>query len=799
MRFWVLAAVLSIAFTVTPARAARQDASAAERTIAGAVQDALGRPLAGVELELQSATGATVAHVTSGAAGKFSFRKVAAGTYAVVARRHGFKPATAIVTVGAANPKPVTIALESQEALSTRAIAARMNEARNSLSPETGSTVYRFTEKDIHQLPQGDNTALNDVLVQAPGVSQDAYGQGQGQIHIHGLNGGGVQYRINGIFVPTAVSSFGQVFSPYFIQSVSVIDNFMPAQFGYRNEGVVDIHTKDGCIDPGGDVQYFGGQRGTIQPSFTYGGCDGKLSYYLSGYYLQDALGVQSPTPTPTPEHDVTNQGQGFGYFSYFLNPTTRVSLITGTSINDYQIPGQANLPVAFPISGVTSYPNSADTSATESEQDYFGILALQGTIGKLDYQVAYFGRYYDLNYNPDPVGDLAYNGIADRVLHTSFINGVQEDTSYHLNPQHTLRAGFYGSGQTIEEDNNARVLPVSNGVPGTVPQTVVDNFNGDALLFGVYAQDQWRPTEKLEVTAGARFDAMDYFTWQTQFSPRLGAVYKLTPSTTLNAGYARYFQVPPFESVLLETVNKFKNTTGASSVTSGNQQIKAEDDEFFDAGITQQLPLGLSASLEGYFMWARNKLDLAQFGSTYIFAPIQYRYGRLWGADFSLTKNTKRLSTYFNFSYTIAQAKDIVAGQFLAGSPAEVAYTANHWFHLDDNQTLTASAGASYRLWGFLFSVDGLWGNGYWFGFANGEQQQPYLQVNAGIAHYFAVPRVGNVEGRVSVMNVFDHVYLIRQGSGIGVFAPMYGPRRALYFTVTVPLGAAKTAGQTH
>lgn len=790
MRFPIIVALLVIALAAGRVRAVERGGGAAEPTIVGVVRDALGRPLAGVKLELQSAAGATIARSTSGVGGKFVFRKVAPGTYAIVARMKSFKPATTIVTIAAGSAKPVGISMESKRALSLPVIAARMNQARNSLSPETGSTVYRFTDKNIHELPRGDNTPLNDVLIHAPGVSQDAYGQGQGQIHVHGLNGGGIQYRINGIFLPEAVSSFGQLFSPYFIQSVNLIDNFMPAQFGYRNEGVVDIHTKDGCLEPGGTLQYFGGQRGTIQPSLTYGGCAGKLSYYLSGFYLQNALGVQSPTKTPTPEHDVTNQGQGFGYFSYFLNSTTRLSLVTGTAINDFQIPGQPDLPVVYPIRGVAEYPNSADTSAAEFERNYFAVLALQGTLRKLDYQLAYFSRYYTLEYDPDPIADLAYNGIADRVLHTGFINGVQEDTSYHLNKRHTLQAGFYLSGETLEEDNHALVMPLTpTGAPGTIPESVVDDFNGKALLLGGYAQDQWRPTEKLELTIGARFDGMDYFGWQTQFSPRLGAVYNLTPTTTLNAGYARYFQAPPFESVLLKTVNKFADTTGASGVAAGNQRIKAEDDEFFDAGINRRMPMDFNASLEGFFMWANDKLDLAQFGNTYVFAPLQYKHGRLWGADFSLAKNARRFSAYFNFSYTIAQATDIVAGQFLAGDPEEVAYVAHHWIYLDDNQEFTSSAGASYRVGGFLLMVDGIWGNGYHFGFANLQTQHPYLQVDAAIARNLRLPKLGDVEARISVLNVFDHVYLIRQGSGIGVFSPQYGPRRALYGALRVPI----------
>jgi hypothetical protein len=126
------------------------------------------------------------------------------------------------------------------------------------------------------------------------------------------------------------------------------------------------------------------------------------------------------------------------------------------------------------------------------------------------------------------------------------------------------------------------------------------------------------------------------------------------------------------------------------------------------------------------------------------------------------------------------------------------VAYVAHHWIYLDDNQEFTSSAGLSYRLWGFSLMVDGIWGNGYHYGFANLKTQLPYIQVNAAIARNLAVPKLADIEGRLSVVNLFDHVYLIRQGSGIGVFSPQYGPRRALYFTLTVPLGTARTANQT-
>jgi outer membrane receptor protein involved in Fe transport len=35
----------------------------------------------------------------------------------------------------------------------------------------------------------------------------------------------------------------------------------------------------------------------------------------------------------------------------------------------------------------------------------------------------------------------------------------------------------------------------------------------------------------------------------------------------------------------------------------------------------------------------------------------------------------------------------------------------------------------------------------------------------------------------RFDVINLFDKVYEIRSGTGIGVFAPQYGARRGLFF----------------
>ncbi len=241
-------AILLIQLFVSSADGA-QASKAPRGIVTGTATDALGRPLAGAAVELQNSAGKVVAKTKSNEDGHFTFTGVAPGVYAVVATKLSFKPATSIVSVAASGAKRLTLALQSETALNLAVVAQRLNKARNSLSPETGGSVYRFSEQAIQDLPQGNNTALNDVLLQAPGVVQDSFGQ----LHVRGDHAN-LQYRINGVQLPEGITGFGQVISPRFAQSVSLLTGALPAEFGLRTAGVIDIKTKDGLLENGGDV-----------------------------------------------------------------------------------------------------------------------------------------------------------------------------------------------------------------------------------------------------------------------------------------------------------------------------------------------------------------------------------------------------------------------------------------------------------------------------------------------------------------------------------------------------------------
>ena len=55
-----------------------------------------------------------------------------------------------------------------------------------------------------------------------------------------------MQYRINGIILPDGISGFGHVLDTGFVGSLALITGALPAQFGLRTAGIVDIQTKSG-------------------------------------------------------------------------------------------------------------------------------------------------------------------------------------------------------------------------------------------------------------------------------------------------------------------------------------------------------------------------------------------------------------------------------------------------------------------------------------------------------------------------------------------------------------------------
>ncbi len=679
-------------------------------------------------------------------------------------------------------------------------VFGKLDVARSQISPDLGATAYTINKAQITSLSQGANAPFNQVILRAPGVAQDS--AANGDLHVRGEHAN-LQYRINDVLLPEGISGFGLELDPRFVDSLQLVTGSLPAQYGFRTAGVVDIRTKSGAFDQGGEGSIYGGSYDTIRPSFEYGGSSGKLNYFIDGGYDHNALGIENPTSSTDAIHDKTDQGKMFSYLSYVLDDTSRVSLMLSGSYSDFQVPNQPGLPPGMaPGPGTPQWlPGTFDSSQlneTQNEQNYFVIATYQKSAGNLDFQISALGRNSSVHFMPDPTGDLFFNGVASDVDRKLNSGGLQADGSYNLNDQHTIRAGMSFVGEFVTADSTTTVFPVDAAGNPTGPAfPVVDNNNLHGLFTGMYLQDEWKIFSKLTLNAGARFDIFNSsFDNESQISPRANLIYQPVDATTLHAGYARYFTPPPVEDISGTDLAKFTGTSNDQGLQ--DSPVKAERADYFDAGISQRLAPGLTVGVDGYYKKAKNQLDDGLFGQSLILSAFNYERGIVKGVELTGSYIKGGFSSYANFAISQAEGKTINSSQFLFDA-FTLNYAQNNWIYLDHDQTLSGSFGVSY-LWkqdrgSTLFSADALYGSGLRMDSVdaagdttvpNGSTVPNYYSINFGIQHAFKIGNKERIKIRFDVVNVTDNSYELRDGSGIGVNAPQFGARRGYFGTLS-------------
>ncbi len=665
--------------------------------------------------------------------------------------------------------------------------AQKLDAARATVEPSLGASSYVLSSKLVDSLPGGQNTALNQVVLQAPGVTQDSYGQ----LHIRGDHAN-IQYRLNNVILPEGLSVFGQALSPRLADSTQLITGALPAQYGLRTAGIINITTKSGLFKNGGEVSIYGGSHGEIEPSIEYGGSSGGTNFFVSASYLRNDLGIESPDGSATPLRDRTDQLQGFAYIDHILDDSSRISLVLGTSNQRFQIPVVRGLNADDPgglgltVNGRTSFA-SEDLRQSQRETTDYAIVSYLHTTDRATRQLSGFARYSTLTYRPDVLGELLFNGISQYAAKRDFTAGLQAEGVYHLSDAHTLRGGLVIQGDRSVSRTTSQVLPVDGaGVQTTdIPKTIVDNGARTSWAYSVFLQDEWKLTDTLTLNYGLRFDEVDALRKEHQLSPRINLVWKPAEATTLHAGYARYFTPPPFELVASATVTKFVGTTAQSPSLTDTTPF-SERSNYFDVGAEQRLG-ALTLGVDGYLRNSTNLIDEGQFGAPIIQTPFNYAQGRVRGIEFTATYAHGSFSAYGNLAFSKAQGRDIVSSQFNF-DPADLAYIQSHYIYLDHNQSLTGSAGAAYRIGDLRLSGDILYGSGLRRGGAmpNGDHVPGYLQVNLSASYHLALGSAGPIDVRFDIINVGDKQYEIRDGTGIGVGAPQWGPRRGFFGGIT-------------
>jgi len=686
-------------------------------------------------------------------------------------------------------------------------VIGRLDTARTQISKDLGGTVYVQSAEQIESGSQGDNAPVNQLILRAPGVAQDS--AVNGDLHVRGEHAN-LQYRINDVLLPEGITGFGLELDPRFIESLKFITGSLPAQYGFRTAGVVDITTKSGAFENGGSGEIYGGSHDTYRPSFELAGSTNGLNYFVDGSYEHNSLGIENPTPSHEAIHDKTDQGKMFSYMSYVLDDTSRVNLMLSASDSNFQVPNtpgtgggtdpSGNAWNANP--GWTSAPANFDSGALgerQNEQNYYAVLTYQKAAGDLNFQVSALGRNSNVHFMPDPVGDLYFNGVASDVDRDLFSGGLQGDASYQLGEKHTIRFGGMLSDEAVRANSTTTVFHVNGaGLAFGAPFAITDNNNVSGMFAGFYVQDEWKIFSPLTLNFGVRWDDFNSsFDNENQFSPRANLIYQPTDSTALHAGYARYFTPPPVESVSGGDVTLFNGTSNAAQSPGPYGSVKAERADYFDAGASQKMDMlipGLTMGVDSYYKKAKNQLDDGLFGQTLILSAFNYDRAIIYGTEFTLNYTHAGFSAYANMAYSVAKGEDWDSAQFLF-DPNDVKYVQNHYIALDHDQTVSGSFGASYlfnesKRCGTRVYMDAIYGSGLrqnataadGSNIPNGGTVPSYYTVNCGAEQIFNITRKQILKARLDIVNITDTIVELRSGSGVGVNAAQYAARLGFF-----------------
>src|SRR6185437_2214448 len=261
------------------------------------------------------------------------------------------------------------------------------------------------------------------------------------------------------------------------------------------------------------------------------------------------------------------------------------------------------------------------------------------------------------------------------------------------------------------------------------------------------YIQDEWSIGQDWTVNYGLRGDTYSLAGHtESQLSPRLGVVWQATGSTTVHAGYSRYFTPPATEMITTSNIAKFAGTTNAVS-NPGNATPLAERANYFDVGVSQNIGDAWTLGLDTYYRQVQRLQDEGQFGAALVYSTFNYDRGHIGGVEFTANYSDGPLSAYFN-----------------------LAYIADNYIHLDHDQTYTSSGGISYALADSTrVGADYLFGSGLRKDGAvpNGAHLPAYFQLNLNVSHDFTFDHFGKLHTQLALINALDRTYELRDGTG--------------------------------
>jgi len=591
-------------------------------------------------------------------AGEVDVKSVAYGVYLVRAETAGFAAATEMVEVRSALPVERTIRL----ALAPVTTAVQVSGAAPLIDPHRSSSVMQIGSQQIEErvgsLP---GRSVQDLVNSQPGWLYE----GNAVLHPRGSEYQ-TQFVVDGIpLTDNRSPSFGPEIEADDLDSVSIYTAGIPAEYGRKMGGVVELNTRREIGDGlHGQVVLSGGSYDTgsvyaqMQDMWGKNTFGASASGSMSAHYLN-----------PVVPENYTNRGTTGDFslnYERDLTDSDRLSFSVRHELSRFEIPnelvqeqaGQLQTGDNFETLGTVRYqhilsPDSLFTLAgmvrdtandLYSNQNSTPIIATQHN----DFREGYFKAAYSLHHGRQ-----------------EFKAGVEADTAF------------------LHENFNYAITDPTQFDPGT-PASPGPFFGTDLDLEpSAFVEDLIR-LGKWTVSAGLRWDHYQLLLNQSAWSPRV-SIGRSVPSLNMvvHAAYDRIFQTPSFENILI-TSSQWINQIDPSVL---HLPVQPSKGSYYEGGFTEAFKKRVSVDVNFYRRDVRNYADDDQLLNTGVSYPIAFDRAVIYGAEGKLTLvRLGRLSGYASYSYMVGNAWFPVTGGLFLGDDAVAALTQTTG-HFPDSQ----------------------------------------------------------------------------------------------------------------
>ncbi len=601
------------------------------------------------------------------AQGAFKLVNIPFNTYKVRAEASGFQATEQSIDLETTIPLNVELSLSLEETTADVTIttggAAMLEPDRTSSDTDISQTVL---ERPLGAAP---SRAIESIVASTPGFVTDD----NGRMHPRGSESQ-VQYVIDGVPVTDNLSAiFSTSLDARTLRTVEVLTGGIPAEFGDKLAGVINVNTRSGLEGPTqGAISFSGGSFSTGEAAADFSTHTKKLGF-LANLSSSTSQRYLDP-PTIDNFHNFGRTGKAFFRLDYQFDANNSLRGVFNFGGSNFQVPNR----FAQEAAGQDQRQRLRDNSQNISYQHIFSPNSVA--------QFSFFHRQSNAKLISNA---LSTPVVADQDRMLQNYGAIGSLALTH--GSHNIKLGGQVTITPVDEHFSfypTEAFPDLVDEEGNVFPNPVNNFNAaNPFVFdqsktgrtlSAYIQDRFTVVKNLTLDLGVRYDNYKLLISEQAVSPRVAIAYFIPKTqTTLRASYNRLFQPPPAENLLLASssaaaaLSPISVLQGITTV----QPILPDKQNSFEAGAQQLLSKNFRLNLTVYQKRIENFSDKDQFFETGVIFPIAISSGRVTGEEVRL-ESTDIHGFHTFVSYANARAfgvTPITGGLFLGEDPQDL------------------------------------------------------------------------------------------------------------------------------